>query len=167
MMAYKKNGSITRMDRIALAVTGPHAEAALNPRISIFVNLIFMAAGITGLVLTARGEIGPILVFFAMILASTHTGIVEYQKRGEAPLDEREWSVFWKAMAIGAFVPCVLTAFWVMLLGSFADQGMWHPNRPDEWQAAGLFILGLMTQITNIAKAWMTPAYAAELLDED
>ena len=167
MMAYRKNGVITRMDRIAMGVAGPHAEVVVNPRLSILVNLIFMAAGITGLVLTARGEIGPTLVFFAMIMASTHAGIVEYPKRGEAPLDEREWSVFWKARAIGAFMPCVLTAFWVMLLGSFADQGMWHPSRPDEWQAAGLFILGLMIQITNIAKAWMTPAYAAELFDED
>lgn len=167
MMAYKGKGMITRLDRIAMTVAGQNPYTSTAPRLSILANLIFMAAGVTGLVLTARGEIGPILVFFAMIMASTHTVIVEYQKRGEAPLDEREWGIFWKAMAIGAFVPCVLTAFWVMLLGSFADQGMWHPNRPDEWQAAGLFILGLMTQITNIAKAWMTPAYAADLLDED
>ena len=113
MMAYRKNGVITRMDRIAMGVAGPHAEVVVNPRLSILVNLIFMAAGITGLVLTARGEIGPTLVFFAMIMASTHAGIVEYQKRGEAPLDEREWSVFWKAMAIGAFMSFASFVFFI------------------------------------------------------
>lgn len=166
-MAYKDNEAITRMDRVAMAVTGQNAKAALNPRLSILANLIFLATGIAGLVLTARGDFGPTLVFFALIMSSSHAGIVEYQKRGQAPLDEREWGVFWKAMAIGAFATCVLTGFWVMLLGSFADQGMWYPDRPDEWRAAGLFILGLMTQITNIAKAWMTPAYAADLFDEE
>jgi hypothetical protein len=44
---------------------------------------------------------------------------------------------------------------------------MWYPDRSEEWQAAGVFILGLMVQITNIAKAWMTPAYAAALGEED
>jgi len=167
MMAYRKNGVITRMDRVVMAVTGPQAEAALNPRISILANLLFMAAGITGLFLAVRGEIGPGLVFGALMMSSTHTGIVEYQKRGQAPLDEREWGVFWKAMAIGAFVPCVLAGLWLMLLGAFADQGMWYPDRSEEWQATGMFILGLMIQVTNIAKAWLTPSYQAELDDEE
>ena len=166
-MAFEGNKVFERLDRLAVAGIGANAENGFVPRLSIIANLVFMAAGITGLVLTARDEIGPILVFIAMFMSSTHTVIVEYQKRGKAPLDEREWGVFWKAMAIGAFVPCVLVGLWMLLLGPFADQGMWYPDRSEEWQAAGLFILGLNIQITNIAKAWMIPSYAAELLDDD
>jgi len=100
-----------------------------------------------------------------MFAAGTHTVIVEQRKRGNAPLDERERAIFWKATAIGAFVPCVLISGWVMLLGNFADQGMWYPDRSEEWRASGFFILGMMSQIANIASAWMTPSYAADLLD--
>jgi len=167
MMAYRKNGLITRMDRLAMMVTGPNAEAGINPRIAILANLVFMVVSIAGLLITARGQNGFWLVFAGMIASGNYSGIAEYQQRGKAPRDEREWAVFWKALAIGAFVPCVLTGFWILLLGSFADQGMWYPDRSEEWQAAGLVILGLMTQITNIAKAFMTPAYAANLLDDE
>ena len=167
MMAYGKNGVITRMDRVVMAVTGQDAATGIARRVTIFGNLVLMAASIAGLVLTAQGQSGRWLVFVAMISASAYSGIIEYQQRGKAPRDEREWAIFWKALAIGAFVPCFLAGFWAMLLGPFADQGMWYPDRSEEWEAAGLFIIGLMIQITSIAKAWMTPAYAAELLDDD
>jgi hypothetical protein len=160
MMGYEGN-------RLAVAGLGNNAESGVAPRMSILANLAFLAAGIVGLVLCAQGQFGPWLVFAAMFGASTHSVIIEYRKRGNAPLDEREQAIFWKATAIGASVPCVLTAIWVLLLGAFADQGMWHPDRPDEWRAAGFFILGLMSQTANIAMAWMTPAYAAELLDDE
>lgn len=167
MMAYEGNKVSERLDRLAVAGLGNNAESGVSPRMSIIANVLFLAAGIAGLVLCAQGDARWGIVFGAMFGAGTHSVIVEYRKRGNAPLDERERAIFWKATAIGASVPCVLTALWVMLLGSFADQGMWHPDRPDEWRAAGLFILGLMSQISNIALALMTPAYAAELLDDE
>ena len=167
MMAYKGNKVAERLDRLAIAGLGANAESGFSPRLSILANLVFMAAGITGLVLCARSDFGSGIVFAAMFAAGTHTVIVEHKKRGNAPLDERERAIFWKAMAIGALVPCVLAALWVLFLASFADQGMWYPDRPEEWRAAGLFILGLISQIANIASAWMTPAYAAELLDDE
>ncbi|ASR53767.1 hypothetical protein [Blastomonas fulva] len=167
MMAYGKNGVVTGMDRVALAVTGQDAATGIARRLAIFGNLVFMAASIVGLILTVQGQSGRWLVFVAMISSSAYSGAVEYQQRGKAPRDERERAVFWKALGIGAFVPCVLAGLWAVLLGHFADQGMWYPDRSQEWEAAGLFILGLMIQITNIAKAWLTPAYAAELLDDD
>ena len=49
----------------------------------------------------------------------------------------------------------------------FRRSGDVAPRPAREWQAAGFFILGLMSKIANIASAWMTPAYAAELLDEE
>lgn len=167
MMAYEGNKVSDRLDRLAIAGLGNNAESGGAPRLSILANVIFLAAGIAGLVLCAQGDVGPGIVFGAMFAASTHSVIVEYRKRGNAPLDEREQAIFWKATAIGVFVPFVLTALWMLLLGAFADQGMWHPDRPNEWRATGFFILGLMSQIANIASAWMTPAYAAELLDDD
>ncbi len=167
MMAYKGKGMVTRMDRIAMAVTGQNAETGINPRLSIIANLIFMATGIAGLVITAQGHFGPGLAFAAMIASSTHTVIIEYAKRGDAPLDERERVIAWKSMAIGAFVPCAIVGMWALLLGNFADNGLWYPDQSSEWQVLAFFILGLMTQITNIATAWLTPSYAAELLDED
>lgn len=167
MMAYEVNKDLERIDRLAVAGIGINAENGVATRLSILANLVFMAAGIAGLVLCARGDFGSGMVFAAMIAAGTYTVIAEQRKRGNARLDEREQAIFWKATAIGAFVPCVLIAGWVMLLGNFADQGMWHPERPAEWHAMGFFILGFMSQIANIASVWMTPAYAAELLNED
>ena len=166
-MAFGKNEVVTGIDRVAMAVTGQEAATVTARRVTIFGNLVLMAASIAGLILTAQGQSGRWLVFVAMISASTYSGLIEYQQRGKAPRDEREWAIFWKALAIGAFVPCFLAGFWAMLLGPFADQGMWYPDRSEEWEAAGLFIIGLMIQITSIAKAWMTPAYVAELLDDD
>lgn len=167
MMAYERKRVITRMDRVAMEVSGLNAQGGANPRLSILANLVFLAAGIAGLVLCARGDFGSGIVFGAMFAASTHTVIVEQRMRGNAPRDERERAIFWKATAIGASVSCVLAAGWVMFLGNFVDDGMWMPNQPEEWRAAGLFILGLMIQIANIAAAWMTPPYPAELLDEE
>lgn len=167
MMAYKGNKVLERLDRLAVAGVGINAENGVAPRLSILANLVFMAASIVGLVLCARTDVGSGIVFAAMFAASTHTVIVEQRKRGNARRDEREQAIFWKASAIGAFVPCVVIAGWAMLLGNFADQGMWHPERPAEWHATAFFILGLMSQIANIASAWLTPAYAAELLDDE
>lgn len=167
MMAYEGNKVSDRLDRLAIAWVGIGAENGTAPRLSILANLVFMAAGIAGLVLCAQGDFGSGIVFAAMFAGSTHTVIVEHKKRGNAPLDERERAIFWKAMAIGALVPCVLAALWALFLAPFADQGMWYPDRPEEWRAVGFFILGLMTQIANVASAWMTPAYAAELDDDE
>lgn len=167
MMAYEGNKVSARLDRLAIAGLGNNAESGFSPRLSILANLVFMAAGIAGLVLCAQSDFGSGIVFAAMFAGGTHTVIVEHKKRGNAPLDERERAIFWKAMAIGAFVPCVLAALWALFLASFADQGMWHPDRPEEWRAAGFFLLGLTSQISNIASAWMTPSYAAELLDDE
>lgn len=166
-MAYGKNEVVTGMDRVAKAVTNQDSATGIARRVMIFGNLVFMAASIAGLVLTTQGQNGLWLVFVAMASSGAYSGVIEYQQRGKDPRDERESAIFWKALAIGAFVPCVLAGFWATLLGPFADQGMWYPDRSEEWEAAGLFILGLMIQITNIVKAWMTPAYAAELLDND
>lgn len=167
MMAYKGNHVLERLDRLAVAGIGANSEDGIPPRLSILANLVFMAAGIAGLVLCARGDFGSGIVFGALFAASTHTVIVEQRSRGNVPRDEREQAIFWKATAIGAWVSCLLAAGWVMLLGTFVDDGMWMPDRPEEWRAAGLFILCLLIQITNIAAAWMTPAYAADLLDDD
>ena len=167
MMVYEGNNGIERIDRLAVTGVCLSADNATAPRLSILANGIFLAAGIAGLVLCAQGDVGPGIVFGAMFAASTHSVIAEYRKRGNAPLDERERAIFWKATAIGVFVPFVLTALWMLLLGVFADQGMWHPDRADEWQAAGFFILGLMSQIANIATAWMTPAYGPVPFDDE
>lgn len=167
MMAYEGNRVSEWLDRLAITGLGNNADNGVSPRLSILANLIFLAAGIVGLVLCAQGDVGSGIVFGAMFAASTHTVIVEQRTRGNVPRDEREQAIFWKATAIGAGVSCVLTAGWVMFLGNFVDDGMWMPDRPEEWRAAGLFILGLMMQIINIAAAWMTPSYAAELFDEE
>lgn len=167
MMAYEGNKVSERLDRLAIAGFGNNADNGASPRLSIIANVIFLAAGIAGLVLCAQGDVGSGIVFGAMFGAGTHSVIVEYRKRGNAPLDEREAAIFWKAMAIGALVPSVLAALWALFLASFADQGMWYPDRPEEWRAAGFFLLGLTSQISNIASAWMTPAYAADLLDDE
>lgn len=166
-MAYKGNRMSERLDRLAIAGIGINADNGVSPCLSILANLIFLAVGIVGLVLCLQGQFGSGIVFGAMFAASTHSVIVEHRKRGNAPLDERERAIFWKATAIGAGASCLLASGWVMFLGNFADDGMWKPDRQAEWRAAGLFLLGLMMQIANIASAWMTPAYAAELLDDE
>lgn len=167
MMAYEGDKLLKWLDRLGVAGIGANAESGVAPRVSILANLVFMAAAIAGVVLCARGVFGSGIVFGTLFAASTHTVIVEQRARGNVPRDEREQAIFWKATAIGASVSCILAAGWVMFLGTFVDDGMWMPDRPEEWRAAGLFILALMIQTTNIAVASMTPSYAAELLDEE
>jgi hypothetical protein len=167
MMAYEGNKVVERLDRLAIAGVGIGAANGTAPRLTILANVIFLAAGVAGLVLCAQGQVGSGIVFGAMFGAGTHSVIVEQRRRGSAPQDERERAIFWKATAIGAFVSCVLAAGWLMFLGNFADDGMWMPDRREAWRAAGMFILGLFVQIANIAVAWMTPSYAAELLDDE
>lgn len=161
-MAYKKDRIAGGLDRAAIAVAGPNSETGTGPRMLLIVNLIFLLVGIAGMVLAARGDFGPWVVFAAMIGATTHTIIAEYRKRGDAPLDEREKALAWKTVAIGGMVPLVLVALYMLFLGPFADNGLWSPQTKAHWQATGFFILGLSTQITNIASALMTPSYAAE-----
>ena len=158
-MAYKENTIAAWLDRVANRITGPGAHTGTGPRMGLIANLGFLAMGVAGMALVVRGDFGPGLLFAAMFGSTTHTVIVEYRKRGNAPLDEREQGVFWKSMAIGGMGTACFVALWALFLGPFADDGMWYPRTSTHWQAAGFFILGLTSQITNIAAACMTPAY--------
>ena len=74
----------------------------------------------------------------------------------------REQAIAWKSMAIGGMAATCLVGLWALFLGPFADDGLWYPQTSTHWQTTGFFILGLASQITNIATALLTPAYAAD-----
>lgn len=165
-MAFKDRARHTLLDRLSIVLFGPGAETGLNLRLTIFANLLFLAAGIAGMVLVAQGATGTGLLFGVLFGTSNCTMLIEFRKRGRASLDEREQPIAWKSMAIGSTSTCFLVGLWATAPGTIVDEGLWLPVRPSEWQATGLFIFSLMLQITNIASALMTPPYAAELLDE-
>ena len=48
MMAYEVNKVSGRLDRLAVAGIGINAENGVATRLSIFANLVFLAAGIAG-----------------------------------------------------------------------------------------------------------------------
>ncbi|MCL9999905.1 MAG: hypothetical protein NBV68_11030 [Erythrobacter sp.] len=70
-------------------------------------------------------------------------------------------------MAISGWIVITLVSFWAVLVGQFAHNGLWYPRHAKEWPALGIFIAMLSAQISCIASAWMTPTYAAELLDDE
>lgn len=165
MMAYGKSETA---ERIRQLLERPRNLALTGPLMSIIVNTFLLLVAIAGLVAVAKGvKAGPSLVFAAMIWSTTHTWIVRAKHIGNERLDERERALAIEAAAVGGYTASILVAIWFLLLGIFADYGMWFPQSAKELMALGYFMIGLMTQATNIATAWRTPLYAAELLDEE
>lgn len=163
MMAYGKNGTAARLGQL---LERPRNMALTGPLMSIIINVFLVLVAIVGLVVAANGsKAGQMLVFSAMIWSTAHTLIVRAKHGGNAPLDERERALANEAGLIGGFTTSSLVAIWFLLLGAFADHGMWFPQQPIEFQALGFFMIGLTTQIANIAAAWGTPPYAADLDD--
>jgi hypothetical protein len=165
MMAYGKNETAARLSQL---MERPRNLALTGPLMSILINVSLVLVAIAGVVVAANGsKAGQMLVFAAMIWSSTHTLLVRAKHSGNAPLDERERVLANEAGLVGGYTTSSLVAIWFLLLGAFADNGMWFPQQPVEWQALGFFVIGLTTQITNIAAAWRTPAYSGDLMDED
>jgi hypothetical protein len=166
MMTY---GRIKAAERARQLLEQPRNLALTGPLVSIIINASLALAGVAGLFMAAQGlKAGPTVVLAAMVWASAHSVIVRMRNGTDVQLpDERERTNATNAAVVGSNLTVMLLGSWFLLLGVFADHGMWYPDRSEEWQAAGLFILGLNIQITNIAKAWMIPSYAAELLDDD
>jgi|JI8StandDraft_2_1071088.scaffolds.fasta_scaffold85293_2 hypothetical protein len=164
MMAYGKNEAAARLSQL---LERPRNLALTGPLMSIIVNIFLVLVAIAGVVVAANGmKAGQMLVSSAMIWSTAHTLLVRAKHGGNALPDERERAVASEAMAVGGYTTSLLAALWFLLLGAFADNGMWFPQQPIEWQAVGFFMIGLTTQITNIAAAWRTPPYAADLHDE-
>lgn len=165
MMAYGENEAASRMEQL---LGRPRNLALTGPLMSIIVNLLLIAVALAGLVAAANGlRFGQTLVFGAMFWSIAHTVHVRAKIGGNSPPDERERALSTEAAAFGGYLTAALVGIWFMFLGVFADHGMWIPQASREWQALGWFVIGLMTQATNIATAWNTPSYAADLMDED
>lgn len=169
MMTYRADKQTVHLDRLAQRLTGSQVSYGLTgPRMVITGNVIFLLAGVAGLIAAAQGaEFGEDIVLAAMIGSVFYKAAIELKERWPAPPDERESAIRWKSQAIGASLAIGLVAVWAVLLSDFADNGVWFPQSPDQWSAVGLFVLGLTTQASNIAAAWMTPAYAPELTADE
>ncbi len=165
MMAYGENKTGARLGQL---LEQPRKLALTAPLMSIIINLFLMLFSIAGVVWAAHGsKAGQMLVFGAMMWSSTHTLLVRVKHSGNAPLDERERTLAIEAALIGGYTTSTVVAIWFLLLGAFADNGIWFPRQPVEWQALGFFVIGLTTQITNISAAWRTPAYSGDVMDDD
>jgi hypothetical protein len=165
MMGYGRNEAKERLSQL---LDHPRSLALTGPLMSIMINIVLVLVALAGLVLAAHGQrAGQPIVFAAMIWSTTHTILIRAKHSGNAAPDERERALATEAMAVGGYSAATLVAVWFLVLGVFADAGMWFPQSSREWQALGFFVIGLTTQITNIAAAWRTPPYAADLLDED
>jgi hypothetical protein len=143
----------------------------LAPRVVIVLSLVLAAMLLWGINDVAQGTEDSSWLGMAFFGAmALHFGLV-IRRHGwlgeEAAPDEREMLLQMSATRTAGCVMTLLVAVWALLLGWFADRGMWFPRQPHEWEAAGRFIVAGFFLITILAAAWMTPAYAAELLDED
>lgn len=141
----------------------------LAPRIVIAASLVLAAILLWGIHEVARGADDSAWLRIAFIGAfALHGGFI-IRRRGslEAAPDEREKIIDMSAAGTAGCVVTVLAALWAWLLEWFADRGMWFPRQPHEWKAIGTFIIGGFFLIANLTAAWMTPPYAAELVDED
>ncbi len=167
-MIYRQKDAVSHFDRLAMWLTGGRLQWGFaGPHMTIVVQSLLLVAGIAAMIATTRGYAVFHLMYGLLMASTLYRLSVELRERGYATHDEREDAIRWKAMAIGASVPGLALVVWMMLLGAFADEGLWHPMREDDWVVVAMFAVGLAVQISAIAKAWMTPAYAAELLDDD
>jgi len=167
-MTYRQRDAVSRFDRLAMWLTGGRLQWGFaGPHMMIVVQSLLLVAGIAAMIATMRGYAVFHLMYGLLMASTLYRLSVEFRERGYSPHDEREDAIRWKAMAVGAGAPGLVLVVWMMLLGAFADQGLWHPMREDDWVVVAMFAVGLAVQISAIAKAWMTPAYAAELLDDD
>lgn len=141
----------------------------LAPRVVMTLSLILMVMSVTGMIRVTQGEDAADLLFNAFMLSFGLSMAVAYRQRGTLDRrgDERETAIADKAAAAGGTVVSLLAIIWTFLLGSFGDSGIWQPDEPYEWDAISSFALGLFFHAANFAAAWSTPAYAAEMLDED
>jgi hypothetical protein len=168
MMMDKQNGAASRLDRLAIRLTGGQVHTGFTgPHMIILANGLFLLAGLAGMIAVIMGLDMSALIVAAMLGTTFHKVAVEWKERGYAPKDEREDALHWKALAIGVSIPLTLLVVWMLLLGAFADDGMWHPVGQDDWTAVATFALGLAGQLASIVKARMTPSYAADLLDDE
>jgi hypothetical protein len=166
MMTY---GRIKAAERARQLLEQPRNLALTGPLVSIIINASLALAGVAGLFMAAQGlKAGPTVVLAAMVWASAHSVIVRMRNGTDVQLpDERERTNATNAAVVGSNFTVMLLGSWFLLLGVFADHGMWSPKAPEEWDALGFFVIGLTLQITNIAAAWQTPAYSGDLMDQD
>jgi hypothetical protein len=141
----------------------------LAPGVVITFSLILIAMSVIGMIQVTQGEDAYKMIRSAFMLSFGLSMAVAYRQRGtlDGRRDERETAVSKKAAAAGGTVVSLLIIIWTFLLGSFGDSGMWQPDEPREWAAISAFALGMFFHAANFAVAWFTPAYAAELLDEE
>jgi hypothetical protein len=141
----------------------------LGPRVVIAISLMILAMAVYGIHTVAQGNTDRNSLGFPMFCTVLLKLAYDYRQRGfwQAQLDERETALDRSSNAIGAYVVAMLAVFWPLSLTWFAGRGLWFPSKPHEWQAVGTFAAMLFGLVSTIAAAWMTPPYAAELLDDD
>lgn len=167
-MTYRQKDAVSRFDRLTLWLTGGRPQWGFaGPHMMIVVQSVLLVASLAAMIATVRGYTSFHLMYGLLMASTLYRASVEFKERGYSRPDEREDAVRWKAMAIGVSAPGLVLVVWMLLLGGFADNGLWQPVREDDWVVTAMFAVGLAVQISAIAKAWMTPAYAADLLDED
>lgn len=169
MMTNNDKGKIGQLDRAAMRLTGRHVHTGFSaPHIIIAANILFLLAALAGIFATARGhDYGRDLVTTAMIATLLYKVAVDFKERGYRLPDEREDAIRWKALAIGGWTVTVLVGLWAVFLSILADDGMWFPREADEWATLGMLIFSLVSQVSSITAACLTPPYAADLLDEE
>ena len=152
-----------------MRLTGRQGHTGLiGPKMKIFAALIFMALSFMGFYLAAIGkEVGQGIVFAAAMSSLAIKLSADYKARGNGPLDERERAIYWKSNAIGAMVPLFAVAIWSLNIASIDSTEIWRPRENFQWVAVSFLLLGLMTQIGLIVTGWLTPAYAADLDEND
>lgn len=140
----------------------------MGPRMKIFAALMFMAIAIMGFCLTIMGQEGGEGIAFASMMASLAVKLSsDYKARGNGPLDEREQAIYWKALAIGAMLPLFAVSIWSLSIGQIHRWDIWRPHEDFQWSALTFVLLGLMMQIVIIVTGILTPAYAADLDEND
>jgi hypothetical protein len=169
MMAHNEKRLFARLDHAVSRLVGrPIRTGFTAPHVIIAANLTLLLISLLGFHRVTQGDgSGHVIVTLAMNGTVFYSVFVQYRERGNRTPDERENAIRWKSYAIAGWIVTSLVMVWAVLVGQFADNGLWYPTQAKQWPSLGLFIGALTVQISSIVSAWMTPTYAAELLDDD
>ena len=138
----------------------------IAPRTQMLLAGVLLTLGCVVMVLAAQGVLEDEFFASAIVIATTVFSLYSSLRSGrEGQLDE--WENATRNYAIGGGASTVVLGFAIYSVFASNLEFLWRPVADYEFGVLGMFMLAATMQIAVILAARRTPAYAADLDDDD